>query len=508
MSTKNRFSVYKMENNTYLGDCLCVIYQATPKEMEDNGLTNSDIAIYIKTPKDIKSINSIEDFQKNELFNRDKDVIIRISSECQFGVFGDSHCDCESQRTACLDAIKSYGQGVYVQLPHEGQGRGLFYKAQELQLQIHGFNPVGKFIGKKDIFEASKEITGSVNVDIRSFDILKNIFSSLLFNKYKYILISSNPKKVDALSKKTGITISGSRDVQREINIDNVGEYLAKIYKKRFALSDDDLRDIYEVLFKAKVIPGRVGSLLRGIREDLELGRKFAINHAFLKKIVDLNKKKTNDSPVGILSLSNKKSYREYQVELLVDEKDIGLLINNNLLGSFSDLSFEQNYFYDLVYFKDTVTRDLKIRRKSKINGSHELIESRLVYKAPVGQNEYDIRDITITDRDVADLLSNSLEGYEVYYVPVFTHTCARTSKYPELLTLVKRYSTNFRTLSVMGEKNQVEAFLKDISKQIEVEITPDPTNIRTINKDLSLKFDYEILAREELVLFKEFFKG
>jgi len=73
---------------------------------------------------------------------------------------------------------------------------------------------------------------------------------------------------------------------------------------------------------------------------------------------------------------------------------------------------------------------------------------------------------------------------------------------------LIKRYSTNLRTLSIMGNKTRVENYIKNISKFIEIEITPDPTNIRTVNKDLSLEFDYDILAKEELLFFKEFFKG
>ena len=497
-----------MENNSYLGDSLCIVYQASPEEVDINGLTGSDIAIYIKTPKDIGVINSIDDIQSKDLFTKDKDILVRLASECQFGTFGDSHCDCESQRVACLEAIKSYGQGMYIQLPQEGQGQGLFYKARELQLQVHGIDPVGKSVGKKDIYEAANYLTGTSNVDKRKFAVLQNIFSTLRLNRYKYVLISSNPRKAEALSEQMGIVLSGTQDVKRQLNIDNVGEYLAKIYKKSFALSDDDLRQIYEVLFNAKVIPDRAESLLQCISEDLQLGREFSVNHELLLKIANLGTTKDHQTPVNILDTSNEHNYREFQIELLVGDKDIGKLIRNNLIGNLSDIAFEQNYFYDLVYFKNTITRDLKIRRKSKISGKHELIESRLIYKALVADNEYDIRNIAINDKEVADLLSNSLEGYEVYYVPVFTHTCESSPLYPDLLMLVKRYSHTLKTLSIMGSRNEVESFIEDASRLIEIEITPDPTNIRTINKDLSLDFNYDILADQELVFFKKYFKG
>lgn len=508
MESNDQFSIYRMENNTFLGDSLCVVYKASPAEIKLNGLTGPDIAIYIKTPKDISQINSVVDIQNKELFAKDKNILLRLASECQFGTFGDSHCDCESQRVACLEAIKSYGQGVYIQLPQEGQGQGLFYKAKELQLQVHGIDPLGKFVGKKDIYEASNYLTGTSNVDKRKFSVLQSVFSTLKLNRYKYMLISSNPHKAEVLSKQLGISLSGSQDVKREMNIDNVGEYLAKIYKKSFALSDEDLRQVYGVLFNAKNIPDRASSLLQCIKDDLHLGREFNVNQDLLQKIANLGKAEKNQTPVNILDASKENNYREFQIELLVKDDDVGRLIQKGLLGSLSDIAFEQNYFYDLVYFKNTVTRDLKIRRKSKISGKHELIESRLIYKALVADNEYDIKNITINDREVADLLSSSLEGYEVYYVPVFTHTCEQAPRYPELLMLVKRYSRTLKTLSIMGDKNRVESFIDDISKLIEIEITPDPTNIRTINSDLSLDFDYDSLAEHELAFFKENFKG
>lgn len=195
MPSNDQFSIYRMENNTYLGDSLCIIYKASLVEIEANGLTGSDIAIYVKTPKDITKINSVTDIRDKELFAKDKNILLRLASECQFGTFGDSHCDCESQRVACLEAIKSYGQGIYIQLPQEGQGHGLFYKGRELQLQVHGIDPLGKFVGKKDIYEASYYLTGSSNVDKRKFSVLEGIFSTLQLNKHRYMLIVQIPER-------------------------------------------------------------------------------------------------------------------------------------------------------------------------------------------------------------------------------------------------------------------------------------------------------------------------
>jgi len=203
----------------------------------------------------------------------------------------------------------------------------------------------------------------------------------------------------------------------------------------------------------------------------------------------------------SVLSGSLENSYKEFQLELTINVEDIDQLIKIGVIDCLADFAFEQNYFYDLVYFKNTVARDLKIRRKSKVENTNILLESRLVYKTPIGENEYEIKNISINDKEVADLLSNSLEGYEVSYVPVFVHTCSH-KKLPNLLILLKRYSVNLRTISVMGDKEDVKHLLKKIENIIKINVIPDPTNIRSINKDLSIDFDYDFLANQELKLF------
>src|SRR5690606_17686846 len=145
-----------------------------------------------------------------------------------------------------------------------------------------------KFIGKKDIYEACKVLTGTTEVDIRGLSTLRTIFSVLGLNIYNYVLVSSNPKKAAGLAEDVGITIIGSRDVQRVLNIDNVGEYLAKIYKKGFSLSDEDLREVYDVLFNAQHIPERAKALLGYINDDLNLGKTFSLDMELLHKIASL----------------------------------------------------------------------------------------------------------------------------------------------------------------------------------------------------------------------------
>lgn len=490
-----------MENNTFLGDSLVAVYHANKAEITTDGLTGTDIAIYIKTSHDISLLNTVKLISQSDIFDNTKSVLLRVASECQFGVFGDSHCDCESQRTACLEAINSHGQGIYIQLPQEGQGRGLHYKAKELQLQVQGINPSGQFIGKKDIYEASKILTGSDNVDVRNFTTLKKIFNQLNLTKYDYVLVSANPQKSQSLADEVGISILGSRDVKRALSLDNVGEYLAKIYKKNFRISDEDLREVYNILFQAKSIPERVSSLIRYIEDDMKAGRIFNANESYLQKITLLVTSKVSRNPLNKLDRSS--MYLEYQVEIAVTDDDVRHLIKKGLLNGISDFAFEQNYFYDLVYLKNNVARDLKIRRKSTVDKDRTLLESRLIYKIPVGTNAFKIKNIAINDREVADLLANSLEGYEVYYVPVFTHTCLHPFG-SAITILVKRYSSEMKSISIMGKKSAVAGILVSFEEVIKVTAVPDPTHIRTLNHDLSLNFDYEDIARQESDFYDE----
>lgn len=124
--------------------------------------------------------------------------------------------------------------------------------------------------------------------------------------------------------------------------------------------------------------------------------------------------------------------------------------------------------------------------------------------KTPVGNGEYDIRSIAINEKEIVDLLSNSLEGYEVYYVPVFTHNISYQAD-ADLVILIKRYSSSLRTLSVMGKKASVERMLQRAQEIINLRILPDPTNIRTVNRDLSLDFEYATVSNEESNFFEKY---
>ena len=86
---------------------------------------------------------------------------LREGCECLLGVFGDSHCNCENERENALSMIGEK-LGVYIHTPQEAQGQGLFYKAQELHLQVNGIMPDGTYVGPKTQSEAA-ELLGQLS---------------------------------------------------------------------------------------------------------------------------------------------------------------------------------------------------------------------------------------------------------------------------------------------------------------------------------------------------------
>lgn len=506
------FSFYAMENNNFMGSCLVVVYHASDQEVAENGLTSPDLSLYIKTLIDVNDFKSVDDIGKKELFDKRDAIVLRVASECQFGAFGDSHCDCESQKQSAMQYMMKH-QGIYVQMPQEAQGRGLAYKAAELQLQVKGLDQTGTFVGKKDIEQASEFILGTNKVDVRKFVVLKKVFQRLHLNRYAYTLISSNPQKVDELSSSVGVSICNSKDVSRIINIDNISEYLSKIYLKNFQLDRDDLRKIYEIILSSEDIPERAGTVILHIEDSINAGKSYGQNEDILLKIIKALKTKNNSKHIGLFEdLGN--SRNEYQTELVVRDDQLSNLFKSRFIDGLSGLAYEENFFYTLGYLNGIRSQDLKIRRRSKVNprSRERVIDDTIVYKIRMSNGIFMVRDMLVKDLDLANLMIFAFKSYEVSYVPVFTHTCEISQSFIgecSILVLLKRYTKDLRTLSLMGSEREVKKLIKNIEKDTgKLKEIPDPTNHTTVNKDLIFEFDYEELASEELNIFKQYYTG
>jgi len=496
-----------MHRNAYLGECLCIVYVPSPKEISIDALQAPYVLIFIKSKLDLSNIRSVGDFRSKDIFSSDVPIVLRVSSECLPGIFGDSHCDCESQRISSLREINTVGQGIYIHIPQEGQGNGLFYKIKELELQVSGIDPSGEYIGEKSIHEASEYLLGSSQgLDKRNYTSFNMIFEELRLDRYTYKLICDDHCKIDYLKNKIGLKINSLHDVRRIITVENVGDYLAKLYMKDFEITDVELQDIYLVLFSAKELPTRVISLLRYIEEDLAYGKQFRGNSELLKKIVSLYNYKQRRHVHDLNLFRDSVSYMEYQTELAVNEKEIDLLFKKALFTSDELVHYEENYFYDLIYFKGIPSRSLKIRKSFRLTDRSHPLSLRFIYKVLVSDRKYAIKSIPLPHEDIANLIGLALRDYEIHFLPVFTHNL--TTPNSNVTVLLKRYSKNLRTLSLMGEEEKVKELIVWMREVIKIKEIDDPTNHRYIRRDLSLDFDWDVLSKEELEIFKKYHKG
>lgn len=502
------FSYYHMHNNLYLGNCLCIIYKPSNKEIISDFLLSKHILILLKSRNDLSNISNVKDFINNKIFQKRYKILLRVSSECLLGSFGDSHCDCESQKIFALKEINNCKQGIYVHIPQEAQGNGLSYKAEELELQVNGINPSGKYVGEKNIKEASEYLLQAENkLDKRNYTSLVNIFKKLKLNRYKYDLICDNPQKIKYFKKKIKININPKCYFKQNITIDNVAEFLSKVYMKDFVLTEKELHRIYLILLSAKKLPQRVVSILYYLKEDIANKKQFNVKISYLKKILSLLRIKNIPNQIQDLStFKDSTSYSEYQLELIITRKDIKILFQKGVLQNDESLFYEENNFYDLVYFKGVPSRSLKIRKSYKLRDVNHPVSQKLIYKVHVHGCKYAIKSIPILHEDVINLIALALNDYEIYFLPVFTHNLFSTLT--PITILIKRYSHDLRTLSLMGEENEVNKFIKILNKFIPIKKIDDPTNHRFLIKDLAENFNWDKLANEELNIFKKYHNG
>ena len=234
--TNNNFSFYLQKNNVlFNNDVLTICYMANEEEMKKYGLTSPNIVLFIKNDKisEIKLGSDCDYYSEIKKMFADKKIVLRIQSECFLGMYGDSHCDCESQR---IDAIKLISQegGIFVHLPQEAQGWGLHYKLKELELQVSGRTQNGEYVGKKDRDSAQKMLLDIHNFrDNRSYEIVAEIFKKLGIDKNTFLVITDSDKKVSSLNK-TGIKfIKYSDDISARINADEIIDLIIKIIEER-----------------------------------------------------------------------------------------------------------------------------------------------------------------------------------------------------------------------------------------------------------------------------------
>lgn len=501
------YALYRMEKNRMLRDCVAVVYRPSHDEMRRDGLQSQFVLILIKTKHDVAALQSAADINSFDLFATDSPILLRVGSECLLGMFGDAHCDCESQRTASLREIDRVGQGVYVHLPQEAQGQGLFYKAQELQLQVSGIDPAGQALGAMSVGQASRHLLGPEAVlDRRDYSSLARVFAELGLARYEYHLITEGPTKAQIMEDILHVSIAGTHSTKGLVTIDNAGEYLAKLYKD-YTLTDAELEEIYLAIFSSPDVPVRVLELLSQIKHDLALGKQFHTNTDLLTKIASIPEARgLKYEAVDLDLLKDATSYDEYQVEVQVSDDDVRAVFEARVLSGIESLRYEENHFFDLVYLKHVPTRYMKVRYAYRLTDRNNPVECKFIYKVPIADNTYRIKSVLTKDDEQTRLLITALADRERHLQPVFTHNVI--SPDPAVTILVKRYSRSLRTLSLMGPEVRVRDLMDTLGKHIDVRIIDDPSNYRYVKRELSLDFRYDELCAAELALYRTYCVG
>ncbi|MDO5557419.1 MAG: hypothetical protein Q4G05_04170 [Clostridia bacterium] len=501
---EDKFSFYLQQNNNlFKGSVLTICYKVDSKEMQEYGLTGENILILLKDEKLNDFATDIKYFDEIKNFFDKKDIFLRIQSECLLGMYGDSHCDCEQQRKEAIDIIAKQG-GLFIQLPQEGQGWGLHYKLQELELQVSGRTKNGEFIGIKNRDEAQKILVGKECFDdCRGYGIIIKILTYLGLEHKKYILISESQKKLKALSDKNLEVIKYSMYKDNQVNEDNISEYLIKILNETHDF-DEKVIDEIICLIEKRMYNGRTISTLTSIIERINNDKEYNLNSnvknklliAYDKIICGVEKKYIIDDK--IIKIQNNFSCKVNSSVF----KTIYNIYNKNI---FDRIVIEKLYYFESR--KDN--NSIRIRTSEVLNtiGRECIFLKGQTY---VEQKTFNKKEAQVFQNEISlSKLRAFFENSNYNFIKsVEMVTIVSERQVPGINIYIKKIpNIENRIMDIYGKKEDIQNFLKKMNENSKRTVLNDVVSNNKYEDEnftnYNLRFtDIDIAIKEELKIF------
>lgn len=509
---KERISFYLQKNNHIFDDCvLSICYNATQEEIKEYGLTGENILILVKNSQlknllDKKNINYYKELSK--IFSS-KNIFLRIQCECLLGMYGDSHCDCEDQRMQSIKLI-SENDGIYVHLPQEAQGWGLFYKLKELELQVSGRTEKGKFIGKKNRDEAQSFLAGNAQFDdLRSYGIIYKIFSELGLMSEKFVLISDSEKKYQALLKQ-GFNIQKLSDYhEEEVNIDNLSEYLVKILNNTHTYSENIVDKIIDFIDKRKY-NSRTLSTLTSIVDKINNDKSYNLDSKTKSKIL----KAYNNIICG--------EEKKYIIDnnTVKIQNNFSCKVNSSIFKAIQNVYgnevFDRISLEKLYYFEEKNDNSAIRIRSSKVLDTIGKGSIFMKGQIHVEQRDFNEDKTQILQKEISlSKLRAFFENNNYDYLKrVEMITMVSERRIPGINIYIKKLpNIECRIMDVFGKKDKIQEFINNIMKNLSRNVFNEAISNMAYEDEnfdgYNLRFaDLETAINEELSIYEIMKKG
>lgn len=504
---KSKYSFYYQENNVlFSGNVLVICYNASNDEIKKYSLTSDNIVLFLKTTTMDKMINEGNiDYLKliPKLFS--KDILFRIQSECLLGMYGDSHCDCEQQKQEFINLLRDK-DGIFVHVPQEAQGWGLFYKCKELEIQVNGRNPNGEFIGKLNRDDAQRcLIKNNKFEDKRSYELIYKILKDLKLQNKKFIVYTESENKINNLINSGLNAIKYSQYIKENITIENASEYLIKILNETHKYSKDIIDNLCEIIRERKYNDRTLNTLI-DIISRINNDKKFVIDNYAKNAIVEAyNEIICGEERNYILKYSSiKKKQNKFTCEVNpLIFKQLKAISNKNI--------FDRICFEKMHYFLNTTNLDIKKIRTSKvldINNNQSAFFVGQIYNVErlISNEKKNIVEDTTSGSKVKTMFENSDFEYVKYQEMI---TFISEDEVTGVNIYIKRIPNRQNyIMDVYGKKEYIHKFIEKLTKQKVLALLSFVNNIKLEDDNYSnynLCFsNLDLVIKEELDNFKE----